>query len=271
MDQPTVKQNAALSFFGRPVVGIVGSLASIIGFALSIYFFVASRETPDLTYFVHPAKAAVVRTGQASGLSVQLDGQNLTSDITATQIAFWNAGRKSIRTGNILQPLVFRTSNKAKILEARVQKSSREVVGLTLDTSRLSFGEVGVRWDILELNDGGVIQIIYSGDEKAGIEATAVLEGQPEIVRLEYARALSTPGEEYTRRQGWKGRLSAYIMVALTLVVVAMTISQIIMRRKNGSGRSKRDWMLVVQSVLMVGMSIWMVFYDIPPGPPFGF
>jgi hypothetical protein len=271
VDESSAKQKSILAFFGRPIVGIAGSIASIIGFALSIYFFVASRETPELTYFVHPAKAAVVRTGQTSGLTVQFDGQNLSGDITATQIAFWNAGRKSIRSGTVLRPLVIRTSNKARVLEARVQKVSREVVGLTLDTSRLSSGEVGIKWDILEQNDGGVVQIIYSGDESAGIEADAVLEGQPEIVRLEYARALSTPGEEYTRRQGWKGRILPLLMVTLSISLIVALSWLRVKRRKTGLGWSKRDWVLVAQAILIIGMSVWIVFYDIPPGPPFGF
>lgn len=147
------KSSTLLGFFARPIVGIVGSVASIVGFVLSIYFFMASKETPELTYFVHPVKAAVVRIGQTSRLSVQFDGQNLTGDITATQIAFWNAGGLAIRGGDLLKPLVIRTVNKAKILEAYLQKSSREVVGLVLDSSRLSSGEVEIKWNILEQND----------------------------------------------------------------------------------------------------------------------
>jgi hypothetical protein len=151
-----------IEFFSRPVVGIAGSIASIIGIALSVYFFVASRETPELTYFVHPAKAAVVRTGQTSRLSVQFDGQILTSDITAAQVAFWNAGRRPIRGGAILSPLVIRTGNREQILEVRLQKTSRDVVGMSVNSSRLASGEVEIRWSILEQNDGGVLQIVYN-------------------------------------------------------------------------------------------------------------
>jgi hypothetical protein len=218
-----IKPSAFVTFFSRPIVGIAGSVTSVIGFALSIYFFVASREIPELTYFVHPAKAAVVKTGQTSRLSVQFDGQNLTGDITATQIAFWNAGRRPIRSASILKPLVIHTGNKARILEARLQKMSREVVGLTLDSSRLSSGQVGINWNILEQNDGGVVQIVYSGNERVEITADAVLEGQPEIVRLQYARPLSTPNEQYTRQQGWPGRILGYAMLAMGILVLAMS------------------------------------------------
>ncbi len=270
MDETTAKQASFLAFFAQPIVGIAGSIASIIGIALSIYFFMVSREVPELTYFVHPAKAAVVRSGQTSGLTVMFDGQNLNGDITATQIAIWNAGRKSVRSENILQPLVIRTTNHAKILEARVQKVTRDVVGLSLDTSRLSFGEVGVSWNILEQNDGGVVQIIYAGNERTGIEANAVLERQAKILCQEYNSSISSPGEEYSRHQGWEGRYFIY-MPALTAFVIFVNLSLVIhKRRKVGLGWSRPYWVVIICIILLIGMSVWALLYN-SAGPPFGF
>jgi hypothetical protein len=270
MSESENRTNVVMAFFSRPIVGIAGSIASIIGFALTIYFFAASREVPELTYFVHPAKAAVVRTGQSSRLTAQFDGQNLTGDVTATQIAIWNAGRRSIRSGNMLQPFVIHTGNKVRILEARLQKVSREVVGLTLNTSRLSSGEVGISWNILEQNDGGVVQIIYSGDENVGIEAKGVLEGQPEVIRLAYARPLSTPNEQYAKHQGWEGRLLAYLMLGMALVLFVMSIW---LRKRTERGQRIRNssWVLQAQGFFMIGVSIGIFFNEASPGPPFGF
>lgn len=264
------KPRTLIRFFGRPGVGIAGSIASILGIGLSVYFFLASRERSELTYFVHPVKAAVVRTGQSSRLSVQFDAQALTCDVTATQIAFWNAGRRSIRVASILNPLVIRTGNKAKILEARLQKTSRDVVGLTLDSSRLSSGEVEIRWNILEQNDGGVLQIVYAGDERVEIQAQAVLEGQPEIVRLDYARSLSTPSEEYTRLQGWRGQLPYYLLLTMALVLTAMSIWTVSSRRTWGD-MGPSDWYILAQGPLILAVIIWFWLHGRPPGPPFGF
>ena len=83
-DNNTNNQGSWLTRFYRnnPAVGIAGTIASIIGVALSVYFFEAAREKPQLIYFVHPAKAAVVRTQENSRIEVQFDGQRLESDIT---------------------------------------------------------------------------------------------------------------------------------------------------------------------------------------------
>ena len=263
-----------IQFFSRPAVGIAGSLASIVGIALSVYFFLASRETPELTYFVHPAKAAVVRTGQTSRLSVQFEGQNLAADVTAAQIAFWNAGRKPIRGAAILKPLIIRTSDKGRILEAKLRKVSRDVVALTVDTSRLSSGEVEIRWNILEQNDGGVLQLVYAGNEVVDIHAEAVVEGQPDIVRLNYSEALSTPGEDYPRRQERKGQMGGYLMLAMGLL--ATTLSGWLFSRTRRRGQPMlmsewMDWVMLLQGPMLLAMGIWLVFINRPPGPPFGF
>lgn len=78
---------------------------------------------------------------------------------------------------------------------------------MALDLSRLSSGEVGVSWDILEKNDGGVLQLVYAGlricgTEDVGIDAGAVIEGQPAIVRPDYSRTLPSPSEQYADLQG---------------------------------------------------------------------
>lgn len=140
----------------------------------------------------------MVRTGQTSRITVRFDGKELASDVTAAQVAFWNAGRRAIRGDAILKPLVIRTANKRRILEANLRKVSRDVVRFDLDRSRLAFGEVGMRWNILEHNDGGVLQLIFEGDEKVAINAEAVLEGQPEIVRLALSEAARSPDEGLT-------------------------------------------------------------------------
>lgn len=263
--------SSLLRFFSKPAVGIAGSIASIIGILLSVYFFQASREKSKLTYFVHPAKAAVVRTQQTSRLAVQYDGQGLKSDITAAQVAFWNAGSKPIRANDVLSPLVIQTGNKERILEASLRKTSRDVVGITLDPSRVAAGEVEIRWTILEQNDGGVLQIIFAGDETVDIQAHAILEGQPAIVELEYSGELRTPGEQYARRQGLKAQFPAYLIIVVGLFMIPVTVWLLARKQKRGQKLRPSDWFMLVQGPFLIAVGIWTLMTQRPPGPPFGF
>lgn len=231
----------------------------------------ASQEKPGLIYYVHPVKAAVVRTGQISRFAVQIDGQDLTTNITVAQVAFWNAGKKPIRANSMLSPFVIRTVDKSRILEVKIRKTSRDVVKIIPKTARLADGEVEISWNILEHNDGGVLQIVYAGDETVDIRADAVIEGQGEIVELKYTRELRSPGEEYTRRQGIKGQLPHYMILLLAAIMLLLSLWMIIRARRRGKRVEIIVWVMSIQTPIMAGVGVWGLLTQLPPGPPFGF
>lgn len=90
----------------------------------------------------------------------------------------------------MLRPLVIQTENSVPILEVKIRKMTRDVVGLRLDESQCKQGQLSVSWDILEKNDGGIVQIIYAGSPDINITAQATLEGQKNIIDYSYLRHL---------------------------------------------------------------------------------
>jgi hypothetical protein len=81
--------------------------------------------------------------------------------------------------------LTIETGEAAKILACRIIRSTRPAIHLQVDPVESDGQQVKVHWDILEKDDGGILQIIYAGPEQAAIKAHAVMEGQPEIVRFD--------------------------------------------------------------------------------------
>lgn len=265
------KKSRLSLFFSKPIVGIIGSIASVIGIPLAIYFYLVTQEKPDLIYFVHPAKASVVRTDQSSQLSVQFDGRSLKSDVTAIQIAFWNAGKKPIKYSDILSPLIIKTKNKEKILKVNLRKKSRDIVHIDIDSSKSANGEVKITWNILEQNDGGVLQIIYAGNETVEIKAHAILVGQSKINELQYGKKLLSPSEEYNRQQEFAGKSFYYIMIGMGLIMVIQMSIFIIRRRNKGIQIEKFEWFTLVMGVFILSSSILLFIRERPLAPPFGF
>lgn len=260
-----VKTFSILDFFANPWIGIVGSLASLVGVILAVYFYVAASRYPELVYYISPARAVVVKQGTASRLAVSFDGRPIAQDVTAAQLSIWNRGKESIRRGAILQPLVIRTDGKAPILEATIRKKSRDVVQLELNQSKMGAGELELSWNVLESGDGGLLQIVYAGGPDVGLQCYGVFEGQRAIRELRYSGTIKSPSEQMRseRRSRW-ALLGNGAMAILMLIVGVRKLRR----------RKKWDVMDIVVTtvlpVLMLGFVGYMYMTSVIPEPPFG-
>ena len=266
---PVAKKEPAplMRFFANPVVGLVGTLASVIGVLLAVYFYVQGTRFRELVYYVNPAQAIVVKTGEASRLRVLMGDRELKSDVTTAQIAIWNRGTESLKPGDLLAPLVIRTTPSVPILEATIRKKSRDVIGISLDEKHLEEGMVGVFWNILEEGDGGVVQIVYAGSpDTIAISVSGVIEGQHEIRRLQYSGKILSAAEQ-VHENNWDV-FFAWILLTASIVVIGCSL--ILLRIAD----ERRERYLALACLLLflplLAFSIF-IFRSRVPGPPFGF
>ena len=264
------KRNRLARFFGDPAVGLTGTLASIIGVLLAIYFYEAAVVRPDVTYYVNPIRASVVKAGVVSTLSVFHNNTKLESDVSAAQIAIWNRGKQSIRRGQVLKPITLKVANGTAILEATIRRSSRDIVELELDRSRLSEGIVTVWWNILENGDGGIIQLIYAAGPDTTIIGDGIVENQKKLSQAQFSGRIESPAEQYRS----SARDKKIMMWLLLGIGSAMAVGLLFMRIYFPYGltfRSVVDWLLVGQSVVFIAMGLYLLFFSRDIGPPFGF
>src|SRR5665213_717698 len=77
---------------------IFGTVTTILGFVLSIYFYRAAQVKPLLTFGVHPLKTELQRPDFDKELGFIYKGKPIESEsITSVQVSIWNAGTRSIR------------------------------------------------------------------------------------------------------------------------------------------------------------------------------
>jgi hypothetical protein len=263
--------NPVFAFFANPWVGIVGSVASILGVLLAAYFYFQSVSYPELVYYVNPARAVVVKQGTASRLTVSFDGRPVAQDVTATQVAIWNRGREAIRRTAVLQPIIIRTEPRVPILEATIRKKSREVVALDLDQTRLVDGEVSVSWNILEQGDGGVVQLVYAAGPDTKIQCLGVIEGQPGIRELRYSGTIRSPAEQMRGERMLRYVLAFMLLAGVAIFLLGLIMVRLLRRDKAHSLGIITYVMYVVAPVLIIVLSLYMIFTWSLPQPPFGF
>lgn len=256
----------ALRFFSNPLIGIIGSIASTLGLFLAIYFYLDTKESPRLIYYVHPVKAILVKSGQASRLTTTFDGKPIEGDVTTAQVAIWNDGKRAIKRENILKPIVLYLESGARILEATIRKASRDVIHLEIDSSEFQQGRVPVSWNILEQNDGGIIQITYEGNTNALISIDGVVEGQRDIERLETSEKIATPEEQYNSAIS-RNRTSMWLGLILGLLMLFVAVLSYI-------SRFSKWWvsfLMVLIAFFYLGGGLYFYLSSQPVGPSFGF
>jgi len=239
--------------FSNPWIGFMGTVASILGVALAVYFYTEGKEVHQLTYYVNPAKAVVVKAGQSSKLTVSFDNRVIGNDITAAQISLWNQGKLPIKRDDILKPITIYTENSVPILEATIRKTSRDVTQLSLNADEIKKGYVTISWNILEQNDGAAIQLIYAGDPSVHIYAGGIIEGQGEI------KSESTKHPP----NSWLNNLAYYGGLSLCLLALIVTWLK--------SGYKNRWNLLGI--IILISLLAFGLYYDlvlVQQYPPFG-
>src|ERR1017187_452947 len=63
-------------FATHPVVGLIGSIASVLGVLFAGWSYLSTLRTRELTFYVNPAKTTIVKSGQSSDLHVLYKGQS---------------------------------------------------------------------------------------------------------------------------------------------------------------------------------------------------
>jgi hypothetical protein len=175
------KTSILVWFAAHPIVGFVGTVASVLGVVLAVVLYLAAIRTRELSLYVNPSKTTLVKSGQSSDLHVLYRGNDVSTDVTALQVELWNAGKESIRPAHVLSPIVLETTPRVPILEARIRHTSRSVTEIVLDQTHIADGKVTVSWKILEHNDGAVIQFILAAPTETSIRASGALEGQGRV------------------------------------------------------------------------------------------
>ncbi len=273
LDEKSINKSKGFfsNFFSNPIVGIFGSISSIIGVLLAIYFYTEAKEVPKIVYYVNPVKAVIARAGQAQQLITTFNNKVVESDITIAQIALWNQGKRPVKTSNILKPIVISTEKNSPILEATVRKTSRDIIKVNLGTEDIDKGKVSISWNIFEQNDGCVIQLIYAGDHDVKLLMQGVIEGQAEIAKLEFYKKMKSPDEQYASEKGLA--LASGIACVIPGILIIMIMIFGIMRLKVVT--TKVDIIIVcfisLFGILLLTLGLYAIFIYKKIGPPFGF
>jgi len=165
-------------FLSNPIFGLIGIAVSLAGLFFGIYAYNETKQFRNLRYAIEPERTVLIDSAKASDFEINYKSQKVETDVTSVIITLWNSGKLSIRPENILKPIIISVGNGVNVLEAKILRSSRDIVGFSLDTQNGKDGIIVPKWGILENEDGAVIQLIYAGNPDVPISVEGVIEGK---------------------------------------------------------------------------------------------
>jgi hypothetical protein len=276
-------------FFWLSIVGTIGTLT---GVPLSVYFYQASQIKPLLTFSVHPLKTELQRPDFDKELGFIYKGKPVDSEsITSVQVSIWNAGTRSIRASDVLDPFRLVLPDGAAILSARVKKTTRPICGFELLDNQEDYksGTCHIKWRILEPGDGAVVQIIYTGSARHDPKLEGVVEGQRDGVVVEqYKLDVTRTGIEKFFPMSRVELFFGLMFIAFLLFYIALRIQaktepfkkltqeraavarQLAELQKRTVPASPLFWLLSAGAFLCVVGAVTLLVSGVRYGPPFG-
>ncbi|MCW7467821.1 hypothetical protein [Leptospira levettii] len=179
-----------LKFSKSPILLYSSYLITLISFILAIYFYLETKKERE-PFFISSNYNEPILKNYKIDTEDDLDfkiilktdrGKNqIKGNIYSSKIYFWNNGKESIKSENILQNLIIYPEKKSKILSVRILKETRpEITKFSVDLNNEQ-NEINLSFNILEQNDGVTIQVIYNGDESEKLLLRGTIESVKEI------------------------------------------------------------------------------------------
>jgi hypothetical protein len=276
-------------FFWLSIVGTVGTLGGIV---LSVFLYQVSQIEPLLTFAVHPLKTELQRPDYDKELGFIYKGKPVESaSITSVQVSIWNAGTRSIRDSDILDPFRLVMADGAAILSVRVKKTSRPICGFELvdDQEDYKSGTCRLKWRILEPGDGAVLQIIYASSARRDPTLEGAVEGQKDGVVVQQYDL--TPDRTAILSKISMTRLGVFLVGLLVIVFLMLIANKIHAKspaaKKLAEERAEAEkllaelrkrtvpappvfWILLVFALLLAFGILGLLLFGSSTGPPFG-
>lgn len=158
----------------NPFVSLL--LAVLIGFL----FYKLSIENIEISYSV--SKTDELFSHKLNGEQIKLvdkKGNFITDTVYQKRVVLWNSGNKYIEKTDFFKtkPLVISAIGEARLIDSKIIRSSRESLDMSLEKSQTGSVEVKLGDDALEVGDGIVVSLLYTGMKEPEVTLTGRIRG----------------------------------------------------------------------------------------------
>ena len=196
------------------VLAAVGLLVGIVGTLVAV----KSRRIRKPRFAVSGQNLIRDFAARLEGLDIRYRGQPI-STLTVTKVAIWNKGSETIKSEDIASSDPLRISILGgEILDIEVIQTTKP--SNLFKVAMGSEDEALVRFEYLDKNDGGVVQLLHTGSSPAKVRVLGAIIGAGTVkVPLLLQEAPEPPQVilRIVRAQNFTFKMSAVMMVAFAI------------------------------------------------------
>lgn len=163
----------------NPWWGALGFLVGLLSIIIAIILFMIGRHTKEPIYAIQSTNLIQDFTSRFEALEIKYAGKQI-SNFTSTKVVFWNNGKDTINGADIVsaEPLIIRVKDGYKILDSNVLHPKKEYNPNQFSIKPSEDGShVLIQFDYLDKGQGGVIQLLHTGESSDDVEVCGTIKG----------------------------------------------------------------------------------------------
>lgn len=217
-------------------VGLLGSIATLVQSMPST----KSR----LRYAEAPRRRLVFDDALLRDYELVTGASRLRSPVWAARVVLWNDSDVPVRPP-FYRPVRISLGHGARILHAAVAKQSApDICRITVDERLRDGGSVDLLWQTLEKNDGGAIDVVYTGEKNAPLRVDGAFEGQRGI-----------------EKRSWIGWKSAAVFQVVFLAVCGLW--SVVITFFGSAAKSNLETNIWRMAAIVVLLCVFYVAFDL--------
>lgn len=165
----------------NPWLGVLSAIITFLSLIIAIIFYYKGKRIKSLKTAIRSINLFKDTGDKIDGLEI-LYLENAIPNVTITKLAFWNDGNETIDGSDIAprDPLAIKIQDDFKILESKIIYTKNESNNLEL--RNIEDGKIiEAKFDYLDNKEGGVIQILHTGNSSSEIEFSGTIKGLGKI------------------------------------------------------------------------------------------
>jgi phosphate/sulfate permease len=174
----------ALSSAGVTTLAVVGVVTGVVGIVLAIVFYVRGKREKRPTFSTQSVNIVKDLRSRVGQVEMNFHGEPIDT-LTATKLAFWNAGRETINGADISEalPLLIVPREGVTILQVDLIYSNSDADEFVLSTGEKP-GTHRVEFAYLDQASGGIFQVLHTGLTGEDVDLVGSIRGAKGIRRL---------------------------------------------------------------------------------------